>query len=108
MTDYPAGGALFRNDRKTSDSAPDYTGKVEIDMATFQHLQMQVQGGSTKPVIRLAGWTKQGKNGAFVSLKASEMQSAGQGQGTYVQTQRRDSQPSNAKGGGFMDDEIPF
>lgn len=52
-------GSLFKNDKKTADNHPDYTGTVLI------HGEK----------MRLAGWKKQGKNGGtFLSISISEFQ----------------------------------
>lgn len=51
---YPNSGALFKNDRKTKDTHPDFTGSGDI------------HGIDTW----ISGWTKEGKNGGkkFISL----------------------------------------
>lgn len=48
-------GALFKNNRKTNEKQPDYTGNIEIDGITYQ----------------LAGWKKEKNGNVFISLKAS-------------------------------------
>ena len=45
-------GALFKNDRKSKESAPDYKGRVLVAGVAYW----------------LAGWIKKGKNGTFLSL----------------------------------------
>ena len=51
-------GVLFKNEKKSSEKSPDFTGKVDINGKEY----------------RLAGWFKFGsKSGTkFISLKASE------------------------------------
>ena len=49
-------GVLFKNNKKTDDKQPDYTGNILV--------------GTTE--MRLAGWIKEGKTGKFLSLKISE------------------------------------
>lgn len=49
-------GVLFKNNKKTDDKQPDYTGSILV---------------GTKE-MRLAAWIKEGKNGKFMSLKMSE------------------------------------
>lgn len=53
----PNSGSLFKNDRKTSDKHPDYTGTwKDADGKEWQ----------------LAAWVKEGSKGKFFSLSASE------------------------------------
>jgi len=50
-------GVLFRNDKKTSEKAPEYTGKINVD-------------GVDKEI---AAWVKESKAGKkFFSIKVSE------------------------------------
>ena len=56
--------ALFPNNRKRSDKAPDYQGSVKIDGVEYE----------------LAGWKKEGKNGKFVSGTLKPPQGAQQRQ----------------------------
>jgi hypothetical protein len=55
-TPQPNTGVLFKNNKKTSDKQPDYTGNMLV--------------GTTE--MQLAAWIKEGKNGKFMSLKMSE------------------------------------
>lgn len=43
--------SLFKNDRKTTDSHPDYTGSILIDGKEYW----------------ISGWKKEGKRGVFIS-----------------------------------------
>lgn len=53
----PNSGSLFKNDKKTSDKHPEYTGTwKDADGKEWQ----------------LAAWVKEGKKGKFFSLSASE------------------------------------
>ena len=45
-------GVLFKNERKRGETSPDYTGSVTVKGTKFS----------------LAGWIKQGKKGAYMSL----------------------------------------
>ena len=49
-------GALFKNDRKSEPSQPDYTGD-----ATFKGKK-----------VRIAAWIKEGKKGKFMSLSLQD------------------------------------
>ena len=54
-------GILFKNDKATKESSPQYTGKINVDGKDY----------------RLACWIKEGKNGKFMSLKVSELNANG-------------------------------
>ena len=45
-------GAIFKNDKKTTDNHPDYTGKLDVDVAEYW----------------VSAWIKTGKSGKFMSL----------------------------------------
>lgn len=49
-------GAIFKNDKKVSQNAPDYKGKVNVNGKEME----------------VALWVKQGKNGSFFSASFSE------------------------------------
>lgn len=54
----PDQATLFKNDKKGNQSAPDYTGEINI-------------GGKVR---RLAAWIKDGKKGKWMSLSISDKQ----------------------------------
>ena len=54
-------GVLFKNDKQGNDKRPDYTGKWEDENGKEW---------------RLAAWIRDGKNGKFMSIKASESKPA--------------------------------
>jgi hypothetical protein len=56
FTPKPSTGALFRNERKSKEIHPDYKGTLCLP------------DGST---MQLGGWTTQGANGKYLSLKVS-------------------------------------
>lgn len=56
FTPKPGLGSLFKNDKKSKDTHPDYKGSVCL------------LDGST---VQLAGWISQGANGKYLSLKLS-------------------------------------
>ena len=61
-------GSLFKNDKKTKDAQPDYTGKVNINGRE----------------MRLAGWIKTSGDKSFLSLKVSEFNEGETGYGAGV------------------------
>ncbi len=90
---YPNSGALFRNTRATNPKAPQHEGDVELDADLLRALVANAKAG--KPIkLRLAGWVKEGRNGDFISLKASIPQE---------RQERREEAPSRQ-----IDDDIPF
>ena len=52
-------GVLFKNNKKTNEKQPDYTGNILVGTKEMQ----------------LAAWIKEGKNGKFMSIKLSEQNS---------------------------------
>lgn len=100
MTQYPANGVLFPNDRKTNDRQPDYTGTLDFDRDVVMDLYNQLQSGVEQPKASLSGWRKTSKNGKpFLSLKASIMAERRQGeQRQYKAAPQRSD----------LNDEIPF
>jgi len=75
-------GALFKNDKKGNEKAPDYAGKINVDGKE----------------MRLAAWIREGKSGKFMSLKVSEF------------TQKQEVKPAPKSSGSFEDmpDDLPF
>ena len=68
---YLDSGALFVNDRKQSDKAPDWKGDVELSVNLLKHLTDQAKAGRPAKVS-IAGWNRAAKNGAtFIGLKFS-------------------------------------
>ena len=98
MSQYPASGVLFANDRKQNDKQPDYTGNLEIDHETVRDLMSQMNSGVHNPKVNLAGWRKVAKTGKqFLSIRASVMRER-------QQTSSYQAPPQNNN----IDDEIPF
>jgi len=83
---YPNTGVLFKQDRKKSDKAPDWTGTLEID---DELLKAAIVSGAK---LRIAGWVRSGRNGEFISLKAEEEKAQGNsgGGGGYGAPRRND------------------
>lgn len=79
-------GLLFKNDRKTKDTQPGYTGTLNVDGVEYF----------------LDAWVKEGQKGKFfsVSVKRKEQQ----------QAQSRAPAPAPKPSSGFDDmaDDIPF
>ena len=101
MSQYPASGILFANDRKQNERQPDYTGNIEIDADTVRDLQKQLEEGVENPKANLAGWRKVSKAGKqFLSLRAGLIRERQQ-QASY-------SAQAPAPSSTDMDDEIPF
>ena len=75
-------GSLFKNDRKESDSHPDYKGSINVNGEE----------------LWLSAWIKDGKNGKFMSLsvKPKEQQKA---------PQKPVKQATKAE---FDDSDVPF
>lgn len=64
-------GALFANDRKQNEKAPDWKGDIEISADLIKKLAAEIKAGNPAK-ISLAGWNRVAKNGkAFLSIKAS-------------------------------------
>lgn len=59
FTPQPNSGSLFKNNKKTEEKQPDYTGSLMV--------------GTNE--MRLAAWVKKGKNGSFLSIKLTDKRS---------------------------------
>jgi|688.fasta_scaffold340743_1 uncharacterized protein (DUF736 family) len=68
---YLDSGALFANDRKQNEKAPDWKGDVELSVDVLKKLAVEAKEG--KPAkLSIAGWNRAAKNGkTFISLKFS-------------------------------------
>lgn len=75
-------GALFKNEKATTEKSPQYTGKINVNGKEY----------------RLAAWVKEGKKGKFMSLKVSDLEQA------------KPDNSSQFKQNGFDDlsDDVPF
>jgi hypothetical protein len=73
-------GVLFKNDRKQTESSPDYQGSINVGGTEFY----------------LSAWIKQGQKAKFMSLAVKPKNAEG------------DRQPAARERAPAMDDEIPF
>jgi uncharacterized protein (DUF736 family) len=69
---YLNSGALFTNNNKTSDKAPDFKGDIELDSELVGQLAAAMRDG--KPMkLDLAGWRRTSSKGTtFLSVKVSK------------------------------------
>lgn len=88
-------GALFRNNRKTTDKHPDYTGQINVNGVDFW----------------ISAWSKQSAKGPLLSLSVTPKDANGVKDEFLSPTPVKDGESESAKKiGGFddMDDNIPF
>lgn len=97
MTDYDNTnrGVLFKNDRKTKDTHPDYQGSIDVDGEEFW----------------LSAWIKDGRKGKFMSLSIKPKEE--QQEAAAPPPARRSAPPPPRQSGGGrgfddLDDDIPF
>jgi D-Tyr-tRNAtyr deacylase len=81
-------GSLFPNDRKTSDSHPDYKGSAMLNGQEFY----------------LAAWTKKGARGEFLSLSIKPKAQSE----VYQQAKKDIERQSWPTDHSFVDDDIPW
>jgi hypothetical protein len=89
--DYPNTGALWPNQTRTADNQPSIRGDIKLERGFIKELLNETD--EELIVISLAGWTREFKNGKFISLKASK---------PFVKT---NSKPVSEN---IADDDIPF
>jgi len=95
-------GVLFKNDRKTTDSHPDYTGNINVGGQEFW----------------LSAWIKEGQRGKFMSLSIKPKEEQRQQPQRAPAPQQRRSDPissgrqpmqrQNIMPDDDMQDEVPF
>lgn len=65
--DYPNTGALFRTKEKRHPKSPDMFGDIKFDKAYLLDL---IENSNDQVItIKLGAWTKEGKNGKFLSIQ---------------------------------------
>lgn len=89
--DYPNTGALFRTKEKRTPKSPDMFGDIKFDKAYLQDLIDQ--SNDQIITVRLGAWTKEGKNGKFLSIQVD----------TFKRTEERVRQDAAPE-----DDDLPF
>lgn len=75
-------GSLFKNDRRTKDSHPEYNGTIMVDGQEYW----------------ISGWVKDGGKGKFFSLSVKPKEAR----------QERQAPVQNPASDDFADDDIPF
>ena len=86
----PGDGVLFPNDRKSGDKSPDHTG--------YLLAHRDIRKGEK---LSLAGWTRHGTRGDFISLRLSDPRTRGG-------TRPEKPNPPPAKDLLPLDDSIPW
>lgn len=89
--DYPNTGALFRTKEKKTPKSPDMFGDIKFDKAYLQDLIDQ--SNDQIITVRLGAWTKEGKNGKFLSIQVD----------TFKRTEERVRQDAAPE-----EDDLPF
>ena len=90
------GGALFKNAKKTSQNAPDYTGSMTLDADLIVYIMDKFNAGEEMVDLDLAGWKKKsGKGIDFLSLsvKPKRQMEARNGNGQGRQQRYQDDSP---------------
>lgn len=68
--EYPNSGALFPNKFKKSDAHPNVRGTIKIERSLLKELMSEADGELIE--VELSGWTKEGRDGKFLSLKVGK------------------------------------
>jgi len=105
------GGALFANDRKTSQNMPDYRGELRISAETVASLNEQLKNGVQNPAIEISGWKKTSNSGTvFISMSGKKPYVKGgqQQERTGSFQTRPQHQTQQASYSNDLDDDLPF
>ena len=102
MSDIKATGALFTNDKRGNDKAPDYRGDFKLTQELLDALAVAFGTGHDK--VQLAGWKKQGQKGPYLSLSVQPpFRGSGREQSSQQEPQGRPAaRPSD------LESDIPF
>ena len=68
--EYPNSGSLFPNKFKKADSHPNLRGTVKIERSLLKELMLE--SDSELIEIEISAWTKEWKDGKFLSLKVGK------------------------------------
>lgn len=104
------GGALFANNRKTNQSAPDYRGELRLNADTVASIRQQLESGVQFPAIEIAGWKKTSNSGTVYISMAGKKPYVKEGE-QREPARSFQTRPQNQPQGGFSNDladEIPF
>ncbi len=90
----PNTGVLFKNDRKTEDRHPDYTGSVTLEDGLDYYLD---------------AWKNQSKGGKnYLKIRIGKQKVQGNTAPQHPAADIRVTQPEKATGFADLDDDIPF
>lgn len=102
------GGALFANNRKNSQGAPDYRGELRLNAETLANLNEQIKNGVQFPAIEISGWKKTSNNGTVFISMAGKKPYVKDGQAAQSRPQQQQQRPQQGSYSNDLDDSIPF
>ena len=88
----PGSGTLFQNDQRGNDRAPNWRGELLLE------------SGET---LKIAGWTKSGRKGDFISLSVDKPRDDSNRGGGSSSSRGREDSFSGGRGA-VEDTEVPF
>lgn len=93
---YPNSGALFYARNRVHQNSPDMSGDISVDRSLLRQMLDETDEDFIK--IRLSAWEKQGRNGAFFSLKVN----------TYKKPEEQGAPPQQQATMPVDDSDVPF
>ena len=102
------GGALFANNRKTNQSAPDYRGELRLNADTVASIRQQLESGVHNPAIEIAGWKKTSNSGTVYISMAGKKPYVKDGEQAPARSFQTSPQNQKAGFSNDLDDEVPF